>query len=535
MDCTYTSVDYSATGYFSSIVTDYLKGEESLRPFYQHLPNKEGMEASILAREKYGTDRSILTRGLQEQYSTVPSHPRVEENLRKLGEENSFTIVTAHQPAIFTGTLYFVYKILHVIRIAEELNLQYPTKNFIPVYFMGSEDADLDELGKIYLSGDLLRWNTTQQGSVGRMKVMDLEPIMNRIKGELGVLPFGNELIALLEKAYQPGTTIQQATFSLLHALFASYGLIIFIPDNRIFKAAMVEVFRKDIFEHLPAKHVNETIALLENDYKIQVNPREINLFYFNEDRRDRIERIDDNHFAIVGTDTRFTKDELDKMLTEHPELFSPNVILRGVMQEMLLPNIAFIGGGGELAYWLEYRNMFNALSVPFPLLVLRNSFLVIEEKWNDKIRRLGITDVEIFSTADDILKKITQKSSANQLTLEKEINEVAGYYERLRELSVAVDPTLDGHVKALQSRTIKPLVDLEKKIVRAEKRKFEAEQRQVESIRQALFPNDSLQERLENFMPYFAKYGNRFFECIYNASGTLSHQFVIIRMKDIK
>lgn len=532
MDCTYTSVDYSATGYFSSIVIDYLKGEESLRPFYQHLPNREGLEASILAREKYRMDRSVLTKGLTEQYSTVPSHSRVDENIRKLGEENAFTIVTAHQPAIFTGTLYFIYKILHVIRMAEELNQQYPSKHFIPVYFMGSEDADLDELGKIYLSGDTLRWNTNQQGSVGRMKVKDMDPIMNRIKGELGVLPFGNELVSLLENAYQPGISIQQATFSLLHTLFASYGLVIFIPDNKTFKAAMVEVFKKDLFDHLPAKHVNDTIALLEGNYKIQVNPREINLFYFNNDRRDRLERIDENHFGIVGSETRFTKDELEEKLIEHPELFSPNVILRGVMQEMLLPNVAFIGGGGELAYWLEYRNMFNALSVPFPLLLLRNSFLVIEEKWYDKIKRLKLSDQEIFSSSDEILKRIAKKTSGNQLTLEKEINEVAGYYERLKELSVAVDPTLENHVKALQTRTIKPLVDLEKKIVRAEKRKFEAEQRQVEAIRRALFPNNSLQERLENFMPYFAKYGQDFFECIYKASGSLDQEFRILRMR---
>ena len=529
MDCTLTGLEYSSTGYFSPIVLDYLQQSTSLQPFIEHAPTEKGLIEAIEKRKNFATKRSALVEGLQLQYTSVKEHPNVTGNISRLGLTNSFTVVTAHQPAIFTGTLYFIYKILHAIKLCESLSIQYPSYNFIPVYFMGSEDADLDELGKIFLSGDELRWNTQQQGAVGRMQVKDMDPIMNRISGELGVLPHGKELVELLQNCYRKGSTIQQATFELLHTLFAEYGLVVFIPDNKVFKEAMLDIFRKDLFEHLPFQLVNESITALQKDYKIQVNPREINLFYLEEGARERIEQVDDNMFRLVGAERSFTRKEMEDELMQHPEKFSPNVILRGVMQEIMLPNIAFIGGGGELAYWMEYLGMFQAFGVPYPVLILRNSFLLIEEKWKLKIDKLGLSYKDIFASTDDILKQIATNRTTHQVTLQKEISELHGFYENLGKVAGEVDASLVDHIKALESRTIKPLVELEKKMVRAEKRKYEAELRQVEAIKKALFPKNSLQERVENFMPYYAKYGKRLFECLYQNSASLEQEFRIV------
>ena len=151
MNFTAQRVPYQQTGYFSRIITDYLSGNESLKFFYEHPVSFPGIEAAIHQREDFPTDRSLLVKVLEEQYAGLPVQDAVKKNLESLSDKNTFTVTTAHQPAIFTGNLYFIYKILHIVKIAETLSARYPNRHFVPVFYMGSEDADMDELGHIYL------------------------------------------------------------------------------------------------------------------------------------------------------------------------------------------------------------------------------------------------------------------------------------------------------------------------------------------------------------------------------------------------
>lgn len=531
MDCTYSGVDISKTGYFSNIINDYLKGEEKLSPFYVHSPDIIGISNALKARVGFKTDRKLLVDGLKSQYSFVQDDPFVSSNIDRLLLDNTYTIVTAHQPAIFTGTLYFVYKILHTVALCNKMKELHPGNEFVPVYYMGSEDADLDELGQIYLSGDTIRWETKQEGAVGRMKAEQLDPILNRIEGELSVLPFGKELIDLLKSCYHRKHNIQEATFKLLHELFGRFGVVVFIPDHKEFKKAMVPVFKKDLFDNLPYEKVSETIELLEKDYKVQANPRQINLFYFGDGRRDRIEKSGDNEWSVIGTDLKFTREELEKELVEYPERFSPNVILRGLMQETLLPNLAYVGGGGELAYWMEYRTMFEKFEIPFPALILRKSFLLVEEKYQKKINRLGLKVTSLFHSQEEIMSEIVNRNTESQLSLVNEIEEISKNYDRINYLSGSIDITLEKHVASLKVRSIKALQALEKKMLRAEKRKFSEEQQMVESIKKNLFPKNNLQERVENFMPWYAKYGPVFFDELLKVS--LEDGFGVLQIRE--
>jgi bacillithiol synthase len=531
MDCTYSGVDISKTGYFSNIINDYLKGEEKLSPFYVHSPDIQGISESLKARAGFKTDRKLLVDGLKAQYSFVQEDPVVSANIDKLLLDTTYTIVTAHQPAIFTGTLYFVYKILHAVALCNKMKELHPENDFVPVYYMGSEDADLDELGQIYLSGDTIRWETKQEGAVGRMRAEQLDPILNRIEGELSVLPFGKELISLLKDCYHKKHNIQEATFKLLHELFGKFGVVVFMPDQKEFKKALIPVFKKDLFDNLPFEKVSETITLLEKNYKVQANPRQINLFYFGDGRRDRIEKSGDNEWTVVGTDIKFNREELEKELNEYPERFSPNVILRGLMQETLLPNLAYVGGGGELAYWMEYRTMFETFEIPFPALILRKSFLLIEDKYQKKINRLGLNVTSLFHSQEEIMTEIVNRNTESQLTLVNEIEEISKYYDRINYLSGSIDATLEKHVASLKVRAIKALQALEKKMLRAEKRKFSEEQQMVESIKKNLFPKNNLQERVENFMPWYSKYGPAFFDELLKVS--LEEGFGVIQFKE--
>ncbi|HXB45853.1 MAG TPA: bacillithiol biosynthesis cysteine-adding enzyme BshC, partial [Puia sp.] len=404
----------------------------------------------------------------------------------------------------------------------------FPEKNFVPVYYMGSEDADLDELGNIFLSGEKIAWDTKQTGAVGRMNTKGLEKIIARIEGELSVLPFGSELIQLLKDCYLGSSNVQTATFKLVHALFSEYGLVVLIPDNEAFKRVMVPVFEDDLFNQTGSVLVEKTIKQLSQHYKVQANPREINLFYLQDDLRGRIEKVGDR-FIIHGSKLHFGEKEMREQLHKHPAHFSPNVILRGIMQETILPNISFVGGGGEMAYWFELKDLFARYQVPYPMLVIRNSFLIIEKKWKEIINKLHLTATDTFKPADQLINDLVKGSSKNHLTLEKEIAELKAWYQKVQSISNQVDPTLTQHVEALHAKAIKPLKELEKKMLRAEKKKFEAERRQIQSLKSALFPLNNLQERIDNFMPYYAKWGKDFIAILYTNSFALEQEFVVL------
>ncbi|KYP14940.1 bacillithiol biosynthesis cysteine-adding enzyme BshC [Flavihumibacter sp. CACIAM 22H1] len=524
-----STVPYADTGYFHDIVLDYISGKNTLRAFYEHPVSWEGLEAAMQQRDKVPVNREVLVQALQSQYkkNALAGNELVDASIALLKNESTYTVCTAHQPNIFSGYLYFIYKILHAVRLAEELKTRYPSKDFVPVFYMGSEDADLEELGKIFLSGEKLVWDTRQTGAVGRMKPKGLEPLINRIQGELSVLPYGTELVKMLKACYLEAADIQTATFRLVHELFKQYGLVVLIADQPDLKRLMLPVFEDDLFSNKPSGIVTETTTRLSAVYKVQANPREINLFYLEEGIRNRIEK-QGTVFQVVDSTLQFTAEELKQELHRHPERFSPNVILRGLYQETILPNIAFIGGGGELAYWLELKDLFHYYKVPYPVQVVRNSFLLLNQQTLAKIERMELEPVDFFRPSEQLLNELVKRDSAVQVHLTSEIRDTDAFYQHLQKLAGRIDTSLVAHVGALQKRTLQQLLELEKKMLRAEKRKFSDQRRQLEAIKASLFPANSLQERVENFLPYYAMYGPAFIEKIYRESTALEQQFII-------
>jgi bacillithiol biosynthesis cysteine-adding enzyme BshC len=522
------TIPYERTGQFSGIITEYLNGDEFLRQFHEHPVSFAGLEAAMHEREHFTTDRQLLVNSLKEQYKELANHDLVAKNIESLSNKNTFTITTAHQPAVFTGPLYFLYKILHVIKLANVLSQRFPDKHFVPVFYMGSEDADLEELGNIYLGNEKLVWDTTQKGAVGRMRTDGLEKIIHRIEGEFGGHAFGPELIQLLQKCYLHSENIQQATLKLLQHLFGSYGLVVLIADNRLLKSVMRGIFKDDMINHIPFKITEENVKRLSEKYPVQANPREINLFYLKDDIRERLEFRDDRFF-VHNTQIHFRPEEMERELANFPERFSPNVILRGLYQETILPNIAFVGGGGEMAYWLEYKPLFKHYRVPYPVLILRNSFLLIRKNWRNKIEKAGLTEESLFKSEEVLMEAFVRRNSSRQLNLETEMAELSRFYSSVKSISGSVDKTLEQHVEKLETQSLQKLEELEKKMLRAEKKNHEEVRRKIHEIREALFPADHLQERIDNFIPWYAEYGPAFIEVIYENSLSLQQEFTIL------
>ncbi len=533
MDCSAIQTPYRETGYYTKIILDYLQGETALEPFYSHSVSIRGIKAAIQARKNFATNRKLLVEVLEKHYSSQTPTEKQLRNIEQLNDSNTFTVTTAHQPNIFTGHLYFIYKILHAIKLCDKLKSEIPENNFVPVFFMGSEDADLDELGHVYINGHKHVWETKQTGAVGRMKVdKALIKMLDTIAGEIIVHIYGKEIISLMKTCYTEGTTIEQATFKLINALFGEYGLIVFLPDDPGYKKAFIPVVKKELVDQFSNAVVEDTVSRFPKEYKVQAGGRELNMFYLKNDIRERIEKRN-TRYSIINTQFSFEEQEMMAELKSHPEHFSPNVILRPVFQEMLLPNIAFIGGGGELAYWLELKNVFTVVKVPFPVLILRNSFLIAEKIQVEKINKLGFSIKDFFKTGQELINELVKKETAVQLSLEKEKKAVEDFYKNLKSVSGVVDITLTAHTEALGKLALRKLEALEKKMLRAEKRKFEAQQRQLHKIKLQLFPHDNLQERIENFIPFYAKFGPNFFESLYKHSLGLEQEFVVLELDE--
>jgi len=531
MDCIATRIPYRQTNYFSKIILDYLDHAEALNSFYSLPASLTGIQKAIQNRQGF-PNRSVLVKELKKQYADSASSG-VSENIQALLSDNTFTITTAHQPNIFTGPLFFIYKILHVIKVAGYCKASLPQYNFVPVYYMGNEDHDLDELGHIFLGGQKIEWQTKQKGAVGRMKVdKDFMKMIELISGQLAVLPFGDEIISVVRKCYCEGTLIQDATFKFVDELFAQYGLIVLIPDNPNLKKLGAIIFEDDLFNETAAGIVEKTASTLHAaGYKLQASARDTNLFYLKDGMRERIVRVRDK---FITHESRLTFDErgILQELSDHPERFSPNVILRGIYQETILPNLVYIGGGGEIAYWLQLKGLFENYEVSYPVLLLRNSFLVVEKKWNEKISKLGFTAEDFFQPEQELMNRIVARESTNDIKLNGNFTSAEKLYDTLKKQAIAVDSTLAQHVDALKTQSIYRLQELEKKMIRAEKRKFSDHQRQIHSIKEKLFPGNGLQERMDNVMYYYAKWGKDFIHRIYDHSLSLEEEFVVLNEK---
>ena len=522
-------VPYNQTNAFTKIVLDYLKGSEELKPFYDQPSSLTGIEETLRKKQLQPVNRKVLVQVLQEQYSEIETTATVTKNIELLLSDKTFTLTTAHQPNLFTGPLYFIYKILHTIKLADYLNKQLSAYHFVPVYYMGSEDADFAELNHTYVEGKKIEWLKEQKGAVGRMVVdKTLVHLIDELEGQLSGEEYGQEVIQLLRRCYSAGKTIQAATFQLVNELYGTYGLIVVIPDHPAFKAQMKSVFADDLFQNSSAEIVHHTSEKLEEHYNVQAHPREINLFYLKDDIRERIIRKKD-FFVVHNSANQFNEEEMRNELEQHPERFSPNVILRGLFQETILPNLAFVGGGGEMAYWLQLKDLFHHYKVVYPILVLRNSFLVVEKKWREKINRTGFRIVDFFLPQSELMNLVVERNSQNKVALNGNFEKAEELFEEIRTQAGTIDPTLSVHVEAIKARSLKSLQELEKKMLRAEKRKFSDHERQIQVIKAALFPGNGLQERKENFSGFYAKWGAGFIEELYKNSLAFEQEFTVL------
>lgn len=504
------TISINQTALFSSLFEDYLDQTEKVNSFYSNHISKKDF-ASYLENNSFSeVKRPVLVNALEKQAGLANNTSTASlNNIDLLKQPITYTVTTGHQLCLFTGPLYFIYKIISAINLCESLKRNFPDKKFVPVYWMATEDHDFEEINHVNVFGKKIIWNSKQKGAVGEFSTVGLTEFISELKSILGDNENSKDLVLLFENAYNSHSNLADATRYLVNALFGEYGLVTLDGNDASFKALFKEEFKKDIFKHVPFNEVNQTIQELKKHYSAQVTPREINIFYKDKDIRERIEKQGER-YVVLNSEIKFSKNELEQLIENNPEKLSPNVVLRPLYQQKILPNIAYVGGPGELAYWLEYKNMFDAFKISFPILMPRHFVMLLDKANQNKLNKLNLNIEDLFKNGEELVKQLI-KMQHNDINLEAAKNQIAKIYSEVTETVVNIDKTLGGTAEAEKQKAINGLSVIEQKINKALKQKSETDVNQIWSLKEKLFPKNSPQERYDNFSMYYSKYGKEF------------------------
>ena len=523
-----TSIPFRDTNYFSSLICDYLEEHPDLKPFYKRYPHLENFSNQIEEKQFSDANRTTLVNTLQKQYIAIETSEATAKNISLLQQQNTYTITTGHQLNLFTGPLYFLYKILSTLNLCEELSETYPKQNFVPIYWMATEDHDFEEINHFNFKGNKFQWSRDFGGVVGELSTEGLDAVFKEFSGKLGPGKNARYLRDLFENAYLKHSNLADATRYLVNELFSDYGLVILDANDLALKQLFIPYVKQELLEKTSFKEVSKTIEQFPSDYKTQVNPREINLFYITEGLRERI-IYENGLYKVNTTSVSWSQSELLKEVADFPERFSPNVLLRPLYQEVVLPNLCYIGGGGELAYWLELKDMFAAFNVTFPMLLLRNSALVITDLQKRKLTKLKMTVTELFLKQSGLLAVKTKLHSELHIDFSQQKSALKEQFKDLYELAKQTDESFIGAVAAQEKKQLKGLDNLEKRLLKAEKRQLKEHLDGYVNLQNELFPNNSLQERNANFSELYLEYGSELIPMLKEALKPLKSEFLAL------
>lgn len=488
-------VELHKTGQFSQFFLDYIEGKKELKPFYAHSPKLESFEQAIGQRTFPEGHRKVLVDALQGQYANLEVDGAVLSNIESLASDKTFTVTTGHQLNLFTGPLYFIYKIVSTINLAKRLAETYPDFKFVPVYWMATEDHDFDEINYFKLDGKKYQWDCGQTGAVG-----DFE-LDKGFKEFLKSVSFAPKVFM---EAYTSSKTLAEAVRKYVNSLFGEKGLVIVDGNDAQLKREFKEMILSDLFGHAPYERATEaTEALEELGYSSQIFPREVNFFYLDKGIRERIEKMESG-FGVVNTELRFTVEEMRTMVEEHPERFSPNVVLRPLYQEVILPNLAYLGGPAEVVYWLQLKGVFDHFGIPFPIVLPRNFALLINEKVQRKMQQLNWDMEDLFVDLEHWKKVFVKAEASMDIELGKQKEVISALFDAKGKEAAHLEKTLANAFEAGKVRSLKIMDQMAKKLRKAEERRLHTQIERAHCIQELVKPGGSPQERVVNMMQFY-------------------------------
>jgi len=519
----FKEIDLDKTGLLPPLIIDYLHDKESLKGLYKFPFSFDAFADVIREKKKDDTNRPLLVRVLKDQYKDLNEAHVVSANIESLLSDKTFTVVAAHQPCLFMGPLFNIYKIACAINLSVQLKKAFPEYHFVPVFWMGSEDHDTEELNHTFVQGKKMEWSEAGPGAIGRIKTTGLSHLVEELKS----LPISNHVISILDSGLKKFDSFGTFTQNFVHEIFKEHGLVVLDQDNKELKQSFAGIIKEEITGFTANKVLKPTLDILEAGYKVQAMPRDINFFYLGDGYRERILYNSlTQKFEVKDQGIFFTEEEMGFEIDRHPERFSPNVIYRPIYQELVLPNLAFIGGAGELSYWLELEALFDHYQLNYPMLVLRSSMAIVNPGFQKKLEKLSLDIFDLFGDIEQLITRYVKNNLQGDIQLTEEKEKLAAIFNSISLKAEAVDITLKQNVASDQQKALAFLESMEGKMLKAEKRKQETAVNQIRSAHATLFPEGELQERREGFIPY---YDNEFISEIVKLANPFDKTFKIL------
>ncbi|KQS95190.1 bacillithiol biosynthesis cysteine-adding enzyme BshC [Chryseobacterium sp. Leaf394] len=524
---TLKTLDFKNIESIPQLIKDFVGNK--IEGFEEYTFSKNNFQKQIQNKKASFSDeqRQILFDELNAQLSDLKLSDLQKRNLDFIKNSETFTITTGHQLNLFTGPAFFIYKILQTVKTCIYLKEQFPEQNFVPVYWMASEDHDFAEINHFKTKNGFYEVNEKSGGTVGKIKLTDTH-FISEFESEFKDHIFGTELILMLKEAYQSGKTLTQSIKILVNRLFSEHGLLIIGGDSKALKAQMTGVFKDEILNSSLNKKSKEKVDFLTEKYgKVQVNPRDINLFYLSE-TRNRIDPFQDK-FLVNDTEISLSGDEIVAELNSFPEKFSPNALMRPVYQEKILPNLAYIGGNAEIMYWLELKDYFDSLQIPFPVLIPRNSMVFVDGKVLGKIDQLDLNIEDFFGNFTKVTNRKILDDNEILKTLEEKEKLLKSHFENLKLLAEKTEKSFGNMVKGEEVRQMKSFDRLRKRLLKAEKIKQGELLDRLETLFMEINPAKIWQERVLNFSVFFADHGTQWIETCYREMDVTESKLIIV------
>lgn len=507
----------SATKLYSAFLQDF----SLLSEFFKHPPDEEGVQDAAREVNLNREVREQVVRVLRRQNRRFGSGPQTEDNLKRMAA-GAVAIVTGQQTGLFSGPSYTIYKALMAIHAAQELSAAgIPA---VPVFWMATEDHDLIEVNHCYWLGSkgIERFEVAQEGGEGRpVGTIDLGAGITAIVEEAARQlqgPAADWVGALLRECYNPDETFGSAFGKLLARLFAKTGLILVDPLDAQLHRLVAPVLRRALEEHAEiTRDLMARGATLEKSgfhAQVKVPENATTLFLIREGQRWPI-KVDQGEF--VANKERFTATRLAEMLEREPESFSPNALLRPIMQDALLPTAAYVGGPAEIAYFAQSGVLYDRLLGRMPAVLPRASFTLIEPKIASLLDKYGLDVPEVWKGRQQLRRRMEQRFLPDSLQQDFDQGEkaVKAVLEKFQGPLEGLDETLVGALETTREKILQQLENLKAKAGRALDFRTGVINGHEKWVNDTLYPQHDLQERSLCFLPLLARYGRELLDTL--------------------
>jgi bacillithiol biosynthesis cysteine-adding enzyme BshC len=479
---------------------------------------------SVSLRE-YG--REALVKVLRDMADDYQATSRARANAEKLLDPETLVVFAGQQVGLFTGPLYTIYKALCTERWAAQLADQI-NRTVIPCFWLSTDDHDFAEVDHVVLPAGqqlaTLRYSPSVPPAgdpLGRVRITpEIEGVLAQYYDSLPPTEFKDEVFATLRECYAPGDRIASAFGRLWARMFPESGLVPVSPCHKGFKKLAQPLLLKALTDDaaLFEAYSKSSQMLAAEGYHRQVHktPQQTFLFY-QQFRRHNIHHDDQGGYVWEGADP-VSREWLERMIGEHPEYFSPNVLLRPVIQNAMFPTIGVTLGPSETAYYAQIGGLHDHFGVPRPLICPRTTITLVEKSIRKRMDKHGLEFTALQKDSDGEIARVMRASFPEDLErqfddAEKQIGDA---FERLRPDVVRFEPTLDKPLRAAMHRAQNEMKQVAQKAYAANKRKQEETETQIRRLHMQLFPRGALQERVFNGVYYWARYGREFLDTLY-------------------